>query len=198
LFHNSRAPMPTLDGCWRRLVGPDGWTGPLGAVGPSPRRADMPVGRGMARCGRFAMGGINQTGRSRRASSGIMTRAIRAHPRARGCSRRCRGDGQAADVVVGRPKNTRPVSSRPCRRCGEDHSVSEHRRGMIAPVGGRGLFTGSGVRRTPVLIWGARPRRVRRRDGDRVVSTGCGRSLLGGCPARGPAATGLPGAGVRV
>jgi hypothetical protein len=46
-----------------------------GAVG-HPFAAQM---GGMVQCGKHAMGEINQTGRSRRAGSGIMTQTIRTH-----------------------------------------------------------------------------------------------------------------------
>jgi hypothetical protein len=79
------------------------------------------------------------------------------------------------------------------RRCGEDHSAADHRRGMITPVGGWACSPVSGCVGRPCLS-GCSATEGRRQDGDRGVSTGCGRSFLVGCPARGPAATGLPGA----
>ena len=75
-------------GCRVLLLGP-GW-GSCAAPGPGSRLVDMPPGGGcrsslrrarggMVRCDRFAVDEINQTGRSRRAGSGIMTATIRVH-----------------------------------------------------------------------------------------------------------------------
>ena len=74
----------------------------VGGCRSSLRRA---VG-GMVCCDRIAVGEINQTGRSRRAGSGVMTATIRAH---RGSARPAhaaaavRAGGQAADVAVAQP-----------------------------------------------------------------------------------------------
>lgn len=67
------------------------------SVIPSPRMG------GMVQCDKHAMGEINQTGRSRRAGSGIMTTTIRAHRGFSRCSPRPGSGGsgrQAADVVI--------------------------------------------------------------------------------------------------
>ena len=56
----------------------------------------------MVRCDRVAVDEINQMGRSRRASSGIMTTAIRVHHEVQQGSRR-RLRRQAAHVVIPKP-----------------------------------------------------------------------------------------------
>jgi len=95
-------------------------------------------------------------------------------------------------AAAGPGRRRRPTASSPGvgedRGCGSAVAHDRSWRGWAWPRVSRGA---SGA---PAYL-GARPgARVRRQDGDRGVSTGCGRSFLVGCPAHRPAATGLPGA----
>jgi hypothetical protein len=131
-------------------------------------------------------------------SSRVVPRAAAcslSSPVAVGASERCRGPGSGVSPTAERPQGL------------EIGAGLAHRRRVSEKIGWRGSAAthdrshrcrpGSAVRRgasgAPAYL-GARPRRVRRQDGDRGVSTGAAARSWSAVPARGPAATGLPGA----